>query len=285
VTIREDRIVTSQVRESRQPEPSGHHPKDHSYASQQACISEARTRLLEGVIEFLRKMKKGGESQLGRNPFSEDLIPYFQRYAWSVIEARYKEQIVTATSLSQAQALIRESVDAVIETICKKRELVDGKTRPAGVWLRTIKHACKAVDLGTWITAFGTYDQTVFLHPQRRQLRSLLLVQAHELVTEFWNRKAIEGASPVDAGNQSIGPESAHMEFPDRAKWLQDRISERDWNLSTFESRQGPDRKTIRRIINGIKVSEMSLRKVAKALSTSKLKNLGEVRRSDIPDS
>ena len=71
--------MTSDTLESELPEMSHQPSLGVASASQQAMLSGARKQLLEGVIEFLRKMKNGGESELGHNPRSEDLIPYFQQ--------------------------------------------------------------------------------------------------------------------------------------------------------------------------------------------------------------
>jgi hypothetical protein len=210
------------------------------------------------VIEFLRKMKKGGESELGHNPSSEDLLPYFQRYAWSVIEARNKEEIVNATSISKAQALIRNAVETVVYAICRLGKTVDGTKKPSEVWFQTIKHASRAVTFGSWTTDYGTYDQTAFSHPPHMQLRALLLVQGRELVTQFWSRKAMEDQSA------RIDDPTAPPAVPVAP------------NAGPTKGRLGG---TTRRIYKGLPVRQMTLDKVADALS----KKLSKVSPSDIP--
>lgn len=237
-------------------------------------------------------MKDGGELELGHNPRSEGLIPYFQRYAFSVIEMRSKEEIVNAASISEARALIRNAVDMAVMAICKRDKIVDGRRKLAGVWLPTIEHACKAVNLGSWTTEYGTYDQTAFSRPPHMQLRALLLVQVRALETEFWNRKAKNDqsaplADPIagaaDPTNGESGETSgAKGHFPLRAKWLSDRLYERGWSPHVFYSNGGPDRGTTRRILNGLPVRPMTLEKVADGLSKSK--KCASVSPSDIPN-
>lgn len=278
---------------SRQPSPVV------APASKQARLSEARKRLLEDVIDFLRKMKNGGESELGHNPRSEDLIPYFQRYAFSLIEVRSKEEILNAASISEARALIRDAVDVAVMAVCKRARKVDGTRKPAGVWFPTIKHACTAVNLGSWTTQYGTYDQTAFARPSHMQLRSLLLVQVRDLETQFWNRIAVEGGSapiadrtthltdpigPSDVSSKTepVAPSDVKGHFPERAKWLKARLYERGWSPHVLFSHRGPDRGTTRRILKGLPVRPMTLDKVAEGLSWSK--KYPNVSPKDIPE-
>ena len=278
--------------ESEQPKTSRQESQGLLSASQQATLSEARKRLEEDVIEFLLKMKNGGESELGHIPGSQDLIPFFQRYALSVIEMRNKEKIVNAGSISEARALIHNAVDVAVMTICKRGKTVHGKRKHAGVWFPTIKHACKAVNLGWWTTKYGTYDKTAFSRPPHVQLREFLLVQMQALETEFWNRKAIQDQSvpwvdpiapiadssadpitavdsPTDAMPDAASAVKRH--FPARAKWLKDRLYERGWSPQEFENKGGPHRTTTtRKLLKGLPVRPMTLEKVAEALTMKK---------------
>ena len=218
------------------------------------------------------------------------MIFIFQHYALSVIEVCSKEEIVHATSVSEARALIRDAVDDVLKAICKRAKIADGTRKPPGVWLQTIKRACKAVNLGSWTTEYGTYDQTAFFHPPHMQLRALLLVQVRELEAQFWKRKAIIDQSaplagpippatdPPKAGTDVTSDGKEH--FPVRAKWLKERLYERGWSPQVLDSHGGPDRGTIRRIFNGLRVRPKTLNSVAFALSKWRVK----VSPSDIPN-
>lgn len=289
--------MTSHTLESEQPETPPPQPTGLAYAGHQARLSEARQRLLEDVIEFLRRMKNRGELEIGRNPFSEDLIPYFLRYAGTVIEARYREEIVHAASLSEARTLIRNAVDMVVKAICKRSEIAAGTRKSSGVWFLTIKQACSAVNFNICMTDYGTYDQTAFSYRPQMQMRALLLVKARELETEFWKRKAIDDrsaptADPIVPLDDFIAqaPDPTRAEpaetsdakghFPVRAKWLEDRLRERGWSPQEFYNHRGPDRGTTRRIRKGLPVRAMTLDKVAEGLS----KKHSNVSPSDIPN-
>lgn len=257
-------------------------------------MTAAHRELLEKVIEFLRSMKRGGEKDLQRNPHSEDLLPFFQEYAWRGIEVRDKESILAAPSLKEAKERIAAAIDRALQEVCKRREVVEGKTKPEGIWFTAVREACQATDFNIAITPFGTYDCRAFLSPKRQQLAALLRVQAETLVQEFLDglKSRGEPATPPDAAEympaqkdsrggesskesqgenlpkESSGPVvAAMMRFPKRAEWLQERLTERNWTITHFEKTgEGPSRKTVSRILNGEPVSKGSLRKLAHSL-------------------
>jgi len=74
---------------------------------------------------------------------------------------------------------------------------------------------------------------------------------------------------------------SHEIQFPRRAAFLQDCLTERNWDRNTLEAHNGPDHKTTKRILDGKKVHERSLRKLAIALSTHP--KAKQVRFRDIP--
>jgi DNA-binding Xre family transcriptional regulator len=262
--------LTSQASETEQQGTTSHRLNALSRAEQQARISEARHRLLKDVIGFLRKMKNGGESSLGRNPSSEDLLPYFETYAWCIIETRDGGQIVSASSMSEVRRMIRASLDRAVELICRRGEFEGGEIKGGGVWWLTTDRACKAVDLGAWTTAYGTYTKAAFLHPKRMQLRALLLIRAQELVTKFWDRNTEEGqnAAPINHTNQT--PEQASgaiVTFLKRAQWLKDCMKERGWSADDLASKSGITSKTVRRVLKGSGSHASTLESIAKGLS------------------
>src|SRR6185312_1402430 len=114
----------------------------------------ARRQLELDVMNFLREMKDGGERQLGRNPNSGDLLPYFGTYAQTVFDAEVQELLPLAASTREKYNLLREAVRRTIEAICGKE----------GVWYRTVRISGIAVDLGTWITPFGAYSMDALRH-------------------------------------------------------------------------------------------------------------------------
>lgn len=215
---------------------------------------------------------------------------------------RDKDNILVAPSVKEAKKRILSAIDRALDQICKRRKIVDGKIASAGDWFRTVKAACRATNFNIAKTPFGKYDYRAFLHPTRQQLGALLRVQARALMQEFLDRcknqdepatppeAALDipahegsqgGASPKDAawqGTQGQPPLTNTpgrtvgeiKQFPKRAKWLDERLIERGWNVSTFDqNNDGPSRKTVSLITYGKRVSRRSLVKLARALSTN----------------
>jgi hypothetical protein len=86
-------------------------------------------------------------------------------------------------------------------------------------------------------------------------------------------------ATGKDAGRATPTPR-----FPKHACWLADRLRERSWNKHDLPRRGGPDNKTVQKILNGQKVREDVLDKVATALSKAPpSKRLPTVTPLDIP--
>ena len=72
--------------------------------------------------------------------------------------------------------------------------------------------------------------------------------------------------------------------FPNRASWLKQRLRERSWNKNDLSRQGGPDRKTGQKILDGQKIREDVLEKVATALSKAPpSKKLPTVTILDIP--
>jgi hypothetical protein len=67
--------------------------------------------------------------------------------------------------------------------------------------------------------------------------------------------------------------------FPARASWLTNKLLERGWGDSDPSDYNGPDRKTVQKILRGEAVRNDVLRKLADALSQSR----AEVNVLDIP--
>jgi hypothetical protein len=75
------------------------------------------------------------------------------------------------------------------------------------------------------------------------------------------------------------GDARADSAFPARASWLKDRLLERGWSNSDPAGYDGPDRKTIQKILRGESVRNDVLQKLADALS----QRHGKVNVLDIP--
>lgn len=72
------------------------------------------------------------------------------------------------------------------------------------------------------------------------------------------------GPDPVRSVPEITGPEP---EFPRRAEWLRERFRERSWNRNDPLRQNGPDPKTIDKILAGQAVREDVLERLASALS------------------
>jgi hypothetical protein len=73
---------------------------------------------------------------------------------------------------------------------------------------------------------------------------------------------------------------SSEPKFPNRAAWLDKRLEERGWNKYDVRKHNGPDWKTVRKILCGLAVGEGVLEKLARALSQKP----PEVKVLDIPE-
>ena len=62
--------------------------------------------------------------------------------------------------------------------------------------------------------------------------------------------------------------------FPNRALWLQDRLTERRWDKHDLQRAHGPHHKTTQKILNGLPIQDGVLRKVIIGLQ-SKMTNNG----------
>lgn len=73
--------------------------------------------------------------------------------------------------------------------------------------------------------------------------------------------------------------ETALETFPERAVWLQEQLDARSWTVHDIERYNGPDWRTVRKILAGLPVKETVLEKLAQALS----QKAGTVRLGDVP--
>jgi hypothetical protein len=74
-----------------------------------------------------------------------------------------------------------------------------------------------------------------------------------------------EAARIVDSARRSGA--KAEATFPARASWLKDRLLERGWSNSDPSGYEGPDRKTVQKLLRGEDVRNDVLQKLAHALS------------------
>ena len=102
-------------------------------------------------------------------------------------------------------------------------------------------------------------------------------------------RSELEGKAPgsgkLRERAQIISENKADKpQFPDRASWLNDRLRERSWNKHDLSRQGGPEQKTVQKILDGRRVREDVLEKLANALSKAPVaKKLPAVKLLDIP--
>ena len=90
---------------------------------------------------------------------------------------------------------------------------------------------------------------------------------------------SVQPGTVDDGGNNTPVPP-----FPKRATWLKDRLHERSWNKNDLSRQGGPDRKTVQKILDGQRIREDVLEKVATALCKAPTsKKLPTVTLLDIP--
>lgn len=94
--------------------------------------------------------------------------------------------------------------------------------------------------------------------------------------TQRW-RKAVR--TSVLSGEWDLTPEFRAIGYPNRARWLSQRLLERGWSTSDPYAHRGPDRKTLQRILQGYSVRNTVLERLASALSMA----FGTVNVLDIP--
>jgi hypothetical protein len=80
----------------------------------------------------------------------------------------------------------------------------------------------------------------------------------------------VKKAAEAEAGASTEVAESYKNQpkrFPRRAKWIEEQMRIRGWSPQVLSENKGPDRKTIRRIQQGLPVRPMTLDRLADALS------------------
>jgi hypothetical protein len=96
----------------------------------------------------------------------------------------------------------------------------------------------------------------------------------------FFVEKAHSGESMPTCAT----PES---QFPNRARWLEARLDEREWNKHELQRYGGPEHRTTQKILDGSNIQQDVLRKVIVGLNsklTHKGRYLPAIKESDIPN-
>jgi hypothetical protein len=117
------------------------------------------------------------------------------------------------------------------------------------------------------------------------RLETMAMAKKHEMpvsppikLADRLSRLSHGAEGSKDRNKRAARPE---VRFPNRAIWLQQRLTERAWDHNDPPRHNGPDRKTIDKILRGEGVREDVLEKLTRALS----RKVGKVDLLDIPRS
>lgn len=147
----------------------------------------------------------------------------------------------------------------------------EGMERELGPLLTTKgAHVAKAL-FNKYVAGYETANYAATNFTADLQLR--LSSPAHPEQTVLW--ELIEDSKPSD--EMDIPDQT--VPFPNRVKWLKDRLLERGWSSGDPYKFHGPDRKTVEKILQGESVRNDVLEKLATALSGKFL----EVNATEIP--
>jgi hypothetical protein len=170
-------------------------------------------------------------------------------------------------SARDIRRLLQDAIPRILDEICSQK----------GVWRRAVTIASKAVDLGSWITPFGAYDVSAFIRPRQTQLKARMIIDAKGIGSRL--AKAIPTAATIVSSKNENSSIDKTLRFPNRAKWLDDRLRERGWGPQALQDNQGPNRKTTSELLKGMPARPVTLDKLAVALS----KKFNEVACGGIP--
>jgi hypothetical protein len=217
---------------------------------------KARRQLEEKLRQFFESMKEKGEEKLGRNPRSEDLVPYFREYAAHWLKAEAQEW-GAQTPLRNEMILpwLGGAMSRIVHQICTRE----------GVWVRAVLIAGQAANFGSSTTRFGTYTPQKLTKPKPEQLKALMVIDARDIQAEL-----VRKAAGVEAGaSTGVGKSDRDQlkKYPGRAAWLYEQLRIRAWSPQVLREHKGPDRKTTGRILHGLPVRFMTLEKLADSLS------------------
>lgn len=76
------------------------------------------------------------------------------------------------------------------------------------------------------------------------------------------------GAVPTEQA--AIDDRPSSPQYPNRATWLNQRLTERQWTKHTVQGHEGPEHRTVQKVLDGQSVGDLVLNRLATALSQSK---------------
>ena len=97
-----------------------------------------------------------------------------------------------------------------------------------------------------------------------RQRRAAATAESRPASAQSEPQTALNIADQKSAMNHNAAP------YPKRAAWFQKEFALREWNVHGLQAQGGPDWKTSRKVLDGLRVSRSVLEKIALALSSPK---------------
>jgi hypothetical protein len=236
----------------------------------------------------------------------ESYLPAWREYAGALFNARADERLEASGRLesgwvAEAKSLIVEEIlpNASLARAALTDNMIDGISIvwdvTTGLYYEERRDGMRTLARDEILAPFGRHGDWERLSPRcvryelRRSKEARALVRAAleqelEMRAAYWLGRAMRSPS----GNASRAAAVASVpEFPNRAKWLRDRLAEREFNKHDLRKHGGPEHRTTQKILDGLAVQEDIHRKVIAGLQskrTHKGLTLPAVKESDIPN-
>jgi len=249
----------------------------------------ARSDLLASCTAVIRRSRYPDGYYPSEDDLREELLPSVVEYATRV----FRKSAAILTGSLQVRADLDEFSEHLIVAV---ESTVEDVCRPGGVYQQTVTHVLK--HLGRWVEP---EDEFVTLADGKAKAYRLLPITPSKLLrcnfaerlrlalagdVPRWQGAALKRVGRTERRSGSLPSTSAaqaerssrrnltdelrigaEAQFPNRAKWLQDRLRERAWNKHDLARRGGADHKTVQKILDGFPVREEVLQKIADGLS------------------
>jgi hypothetical protein len=228
-----------------------------------AAEAKAEDELGVEVTKFFQGCKKPSfvEEELGRKPFSVDLVPFFQQYATAVFEAAALELLEDIDSAEDFRSQLRILRQAIVDRIAAEH----------GVWRRVVAYSCQSVDMGAWSSQYGFYGPSDFLRPHRIPIRGALSLCMKRCEKWAWDQRAerMAGQPPGERTEAAQESEAVQQTYKTLLGKNIDRLRrECRWSYDEIEFRADIDRTQVLDHINkGTRPRRSTLQKYADAFS------------------
>jgi hypothetical protein len=222
--------------------------------------ADARHELAKSVRDFVRGCSDQSVlRRLKRLPNACDLKGYFRSYAERTFDEEAKHLLANVSNEQSVKTYARR-MDRIETSILQEIK--------KSLWNEIVEEACGRGH--SWETEYGEFETDDLKRPCLMDIPRDLAVRKR-----FWEAEAL-----------GIVANGAKPRFPRRGAWLRDRMMERDWNVQALVVAGGPDRKTIKKILEGRAVTDSVFPRLAKALNQFKSPDgntLQTVEVNDIP--